>query len=103
MSRNDESPALCHHLLLVRVDMINHSLGSRCQRGPQLPQFLAVSRRAEAARNEATDPYARLLNRLKGELGFQRQQTALRWLLEQLESCADLRRMVLVLLDQADR
>jgi hypothetical protein len=69
---------------------------------PQLPTFLGHrSRLSTAARNTA-DPYFQLLNQLRGELGFSNQETALRWLLEQLDSSADLRRLILVLLQEGE-
>jgi hypothetical protein len=39
-----------------------------------------------------------LLSDLCGELGFDRQQAALTWLLEQLETSHDLRRLIHLLL-----
>jgi hypothetical protein len=41
-----------------------------------------------------------LLDRLKGELGFQEQRTALLWILQQLEASPDLRGLILHLLKQ---
>ena len=44
------------------------------------------------------DGYALLLDRLRGELGFQEQRTALLWILQQLEASDDLRGLILHLL-----
>lgn len=70
---------------------------------PQLPPFLQHRRPVLGVLPATADrSYAVLLNRLRGELGFEHQRTALRWLLEQLEDCADLRALVLLLLDQRE-
>ena len=70
---------------------------------PQLPSFLGPHTQPRRINSGVSrGPYERLLNRLKGELGFRHQQTALLWLLDQLESCEDLRGMVLVLLERSE-
>jgi len=67
---------------------------------PQLPAFLRCrDQRYFFPYGASGSSYEHLLNRLKGELGFHHQQTALRWLLEQLESSEDLRALVLLLLE----
>ena len=70
---------------------------------PQLRTFLGHRPRSATAARKTADPYFQLLNQLRGELGFSNQETALRWLLEQLESSVDLRRLILVLLQEGDR
>ena len=70
---------------------------------PQLPAFLEHRPRSLTPARNTADPYFQLLNRLRGELGFSNQETALRWLMEQLESSADLRRLVLVLLQEGEQ
>lgn len=69
---------------------------------PQLPPFL--KRRGVPATDLQVKPktFQSLLGDLCGELGFDRQQTALRWLLEQLETSHDLRHLILVLLQEGD-
>jgi hypothetical protein len=71
-------------------------------REPQIPGFL--QRRAAPATDLLIQPssYQSLLSELCGELGFDSQRTALRWLLEQIESSRDLRRLILVLLQEGD-
>jgi hypothetical protein len=70
---------------------------------PQLPTFLGQGPRSSSVTKNDVDPYFRLLKKLSGELGFSDHETALRWLLEQLESSADLRRLILVLLQEGER
>jgi hypothetical protein len=72
-------------------------------RSPQLPTFLEQGPRSDSVARNTTDPYVQLLNKLNGELGFSNKETALRWLLEQLESSIDLRRLILVLLQEGER
>lgn len=69
-------------------------------RGPELPDFLRVGAVVTSAKSANGENYLRLLNRLKGELGFQERDTAMRWLMEQLEESTDLRRTILLLLQQ---
>jgi hypothetical protein len=71
-------------------------------REPQLPSFL--QRRAAPATDLhiQQESFQSLLNDLCGELGFDRQQTALRWLLEQLEASHDLRHLILLLLQEGE-
>jgi len=70
---------------------------------PQLPAFLCCRDQWHSiASRPSGSSYESLLNRLKGELGFRHQQTALLWLLDKLESCEDLRGMVLVLLERSE-
>ena len=69
---------------------------------PQLPPFLN-QRHPTAAQPRLAPPvnadgYALLLDRLRGELGFQEQRTALLWILQQLEASDDLRGLILHLL-----
>ena len=71
-------------------------------RSPQLPTFLEHERSSSSVTQNALDPYVHLLNKLSGELGFSDHETALRWLLEQLESSVDLRRLILVLLQEGE-
>jgi hypothetical protein len=67
---------------------------------PQLPAFLRCrDRRYFLPTGASGGSYEQFLNRLKGELGFHHQQSALCWLLEQLESSEDLRGLILVLLE----
>ena len=69
---------------------------------PQLPPFLHQRHPAAAQPRPAppanADGYALLLDRLRGELGFQEQRTALLWILQQLEASDDLRGLILHLL-----
>ena len=71
---------------------------------PQLPSFLPQHHPAATPPRPASpvnaDGYALLLDRLRGELGFQEQRTALLWLLQQLEASPDLRGLILHLLQQ---
>lgn len=69
-------------------------------RTPHLPAFLGPKARPLFDIRHTAAPYLQLLNRLRGELGFREQETALRWLLEQLDSSDDLRRLILVLLKE---
>lgn len=70
--------------------------------GPQLPSFIRAKKLPALQCRHGIDSYSELLNRLRGELGFRNQQTALRWLLEQLETSHDLRHLILVLLQEGD-
>ena len=72
-------------------------------RSPQLPTFLEQGPKASSVTKNTADPYVHLLNKLSGELGFSDHETALRWLLEQIESSIDLRRLILVLLQEGER
>lgn len=65
---------------------------------PELPPFLQKRQSIKVAKKTIDSPYLDLLERLKGELGFQKQQTAMRWLLEQLSSSNNLRKTILDLL-----
>lgn len=71
---------------------------------PQLPPFLPQCHPTATAPRPApavnADGYALLLDRLRGELGFQEQRTALLWILQQLEASPDLRGLILHLLQQ---
>ena len=71
---------------------------------PQLPSFLPQHHPAATPPRPAppvnADDYALLLDRLRGELGFQEQKTALLWILQQLEASPDLRGLILHLLQQ---
>ena len=79
-----------------------HSKHSGHGREPQLPAFLkrnavpAVNLQIQSGILES------LLSDLCGELGLDRQETSLRWLLEQLETSHDLRSLILVLLQKGD-
>ena len=79
----------------------NTGSASHC-REPQIPLFL---QRKAAPSNDLLiqrNSFESLLSELCGELGFDSQQMALRWLLEQIESSRDLRRLILVLLKEGD-
>jgi len=69
---------------------------------PQLPPFLSQRHPASTPPRPAppanADGYALLLDRLRGELGFQEQRTAMLWILQQLEASDDLRGLILHLL-----
>jgi hypothetical protein len=69
-------------------------------KNPQLPSFVKHSQTSTLGTRSNADPYVQLLKNLGEELGFRNQETALRWLLEQLESSSDLRRLILVLLHE---
>jgi len=69
---------------------------------PELPPFLKRRTGPASDLQYQPDPLQSLLVDLCGELGFNRQQTALRWLLEQLETSHDLRRLILLLLQEGD-
>jgi hypothetical protein len=71
-------------------------------KNPQLPSFVKRRQGSTFITRNTADPYVQLLNKLGGELGFSNQETALRWLLEQLDSSADLRRLILVLLQEGE-
>ena len=70
--------------------------------GPELPAFVARKPQVRSSIRLGSEPYSELLNRLRGELGFRHQQSALRWLLEQLETSQDLRHLILVLLQEGE-
>ena len=79
----------------------NTGSASHC-REPQIPLFL---QRRAASRTDLLiqrNSFESLLSELCGELGFDSQQMALRWLLEQIESSRDLRRLILELLKEGD-
>ena len=69
---------------------------------PQLPPFLHQRHTNVPPPRPAppvnADGYALLLDRLRGELGFQEQRTAMLWILQQLEASDDLRGLILHLL-----
>lgn len=65
-----------------------------------LPQHLPTATPPRPAPPVHADGYALLLDRLRGELGFQEQRTALLWILQQLEASPDLRGLILHLLQQ---
>ena len=79
----------------------NTGSASHC-REPQIP--LVLQRRCVPGTDLLIQPnsFQTLLSELCGELGFDSQQMALRWLLEQIESSRDLRRLILVLLKEGD-
>lgn len=115
-------PRLCRRAEGIRTSLQerNRTWRSRTNggRAPSLPHFPffsssraapASSIRASAPPNGASTRYSRpvhadgyglLLDRLKGELGFQKQRTALLWILQQLEASPDLRGLILHLLQQ---
>ena len=69
------------------------------------PQILLFLQRRAAQRTDLLiqrNSFESLLSEHCGELGFDSQQMALRWLLEQIESSRDLRRLILVLLKEGD-
>jgi hypothetical protein len=70
---------------------------------PQLPTFVERRPRTFSVTKKTADPNVHLLNKLSWELGFKDNETALRWLVEQLESSVDLRRLILVLLQEGER
>ena len=65
---------------------------------PELPGFLSKVKSRQSHSTFSTEAFNDLLAGLSGELGFQEQQTAMRWLLEQLQECGDLRGLILTLL-----
>jgi hypothetical protein len=69
---------------------------------PQLPMFLQHRSVPVAQLPIESDSFRSLLRDLCGELGLERQQTALRWLLEQLESSHDLRHLIHLLLQEGE-
>lgn len=69
---------------------------------PKLPPFLHHKSVPVAQLQIESDSFRSLLSDLCGELGFERQQTALRWLLEQLETSHDLRRLIHLLLQEGE-
>lgn len=72
-----------------------------CRLKPELPGFLReCSKKLVIKPIAASDRYYKLLNQLRGELGFHERETALRWLLDQLEESPDLRHTILLLLQQ---
>ena len=79
----------------------NTGSASHC-REPQIP--LVLQRRCVPGTDLLIQPnsFQTLLSELCGEFGFDSQQMALRWLLEQIESSRDLRRLILVLLKEGD-
>jgi len=79
----------------------NLKLASHCHE-PQLPAFLKHRPVPVDQLPIESDSFRSLLSDLYGELGFERQQTALRWLLEQLESSHDLRRLIHLLLQEEE-
>jgi hypothetical protein len=71
-------------------------------REPQLPTFPKGRTSLVSPETNFADPVSQLFTRLNGELGFRHQQTALRWLLEQLETSYDLRRLIHLLLQEGE-
>jgi hypothetical protein len=69
---------------------------------PKLPAFLQHKPVPVAQLQIESDSFQSLLSDLCGELGFERQKTALRWLLEQLETSHDLRRLIHLLLQEGE-
>ena len=67
---------------------------------PQLPAFLKHRSVPVAQLPIESDSFRTLLSDLCGELGPGRQQTALRWLQEQLETSHELRRLIHLLLQE---
>ena len=74
---------------------------SHC-REPQLPAFLQHRSVPVAQLPIKSDSFRSLLSDLCGELGSARQQTALSWLLEQLETNHELRRQIHLLLQEGE-
>ena len=74
---------------------------SHC-REPQLPAFLQHRSVPVAQLPIESDSFRSLLSDLCGELGSARQQTALTWLLEQLEANHALRRQIHLLLQEGE-
>ena len=72
---------------------------SHC-REPQLPAFLQHRSVPAAQLPIESDSFRSLLSDLCGELGSARQQTALSWLLEKLETSHDLRRLIHLLIQE---
>ena len=71
-------------------------------REPQLPAFLQHRPVPAAQLPIESDSFRSLLSDLCGELGSARQQTALSWLLEQLETNHELRRQIHLLLQEGE-
>ncbi len=69
---------------------------------PQLPAFLQHRSVPVAQLQMESVCFRSLLSDLCGELGFDRQQAALTWLLEQLETSHDLRRLIHLLLPEGE-
>ena len=67
---------------------------------PQLPAFLQHRSVPVAQLQMESVCFRSLLSDLCGELGFDRQQAALTWLLEQLETSHDLRRLIHLLIQE---
>lgn len=80
--------------------MLNNARDSK---EPELPAFLPHRFVPVAQRQIESDSFRSLLSDLCGRLGFERQQTALRWMLEQLEKSYDLRRLIHLLLQEHDK
>jgi len=81
---------------------MDRDLASPDGREPQLPTFLKGRSSLALPETNVADPVSQLLTHLKCELGFRHQQTALRWLLEQLETSHDLRRVIHLLLQEGE-
>ena len=79
--------------------MLNNARDSK---EPELPAFLPHRSVPIAQLQIESDSFQSLLSDLCGQLGFERQQTALRWMLEQLETSHDLRRLIHLLLQEGD-
>jgi hypothetical protein len=79
--------------------MLNNSRDSK---EPELPVFLHHRSVPVAQLQIESDSFRSLLSNLCGQLGFERQQKALRWMLEQLETSHDLRRLIHLLLQEGD-
>ena len=69
---------------------------------PQLPMFLQHRSVPVAQLPIESDSFRSLLSNLCGELGFERQRTALSWLLEQLETNHELPRLIHLLLQEGE-
>lgn len=82
--------------------MVANKNDARHSKEPQLPTFLPHRSMPVAELQTDSDSFQSLLSDLCGQLGFERQQTALRWLLEQLETSHDLRRLIHLLLQEGE-
>ncbi len=77
-----------------------HGRGSLIE--PQLPGFLRQQPNKQFQYQGHLSSQDLILRQLGQELGFQHEQTALRWLVEQLEASHDLRQLILGLLREGE-
>ena len=87
-------------VMIVKVMPIGHGRGGLTE--PQLPGFLRQQPNKQLQNPGDLSSQDLILKQLGRELGFRHEQTALRWLVEQLEASHDLRQLILALLREGE-